>query len=63
MDNKIDKSKIHTHPRMEKECHIPDGHVIIDTELWLDILKLHEMYPYGQSASRHLTRKRKDTNG
>jgi hypothetical protein len=31
--------KIHTHPILERQLGVPDGHVIIDAELFLELLR------------------------
>jgi hypothetical protein len=33
------KIKIHNHPAMEKDLNVPAGHVIIDEELFYELLR------------------------
>jgi hypothetical protein len=36
-----DKLRIHTHPIMERKLNVPDGHVIIDAALYMELLRRH----------------------
>jgi hypothetical protein len=36
MNNKL---RIHSHPAMEKKLEVPDDHVIIDAELYMELVK------------------------
>ena len=36
-----DNLRIHSHPAMERDLNVPDGHVIIDADLYLELLHRH----------------------
>lgn len=35
------KMCLHTHPQMERDCNVPDGHVIIDKHVFYELLGIH----------------------
>lgn len=39
MVNKI--YRIHNHPQLERELGVPEGHVIIDADLYLELVNRH----------------------
>lgn len=38
------KTRLHTHPQMERDCNVPDGHVIIDQHIFYELLGIHGQY-------------------
>ena len=38
------KMRLHTHPKMESDCKVPDGHVIIDQHIFDALFRIHGQY-------------------
>ena len=38
------KMRLHSHPRMEKDHRVPDGHVIIDYHVFFELVRIHGRY-------------------
>jgi hypothetical protein len=38
------KMRLHSHPYMEKDCKVPDGHVIIDYDVFFKLVQIHGRY-------------------
>ncbi len=39
MDKAERSIRIHSHPIMERSCRIPEGHVIIDDDLYMELIR------------------------
>jgi hypothetical protein len=37
---RVPKMRLHTHPAMERECKVPDGHVIIDKNVFDELFRI-----------------------
>jgi hypothetical protein len=38
------KMRLHTHPKMESDCKVPVGHVIIDQHVFDALFRIHGQY-------------------
>ena len=36
--------RLHSHPHMEEELKVPQGHVIIDSDVFLELVNIHGSY-------------------